>query len=230
MTPILLAFALVAQPQPPQPENPPPLQQEFPVSRSLTPAHDLFYDDVPVSSLEARVAVQGFGSCVADRSRELAEDTIASDFTTRTYRSRIDRLVQANGDCFRDGGGRRMRSSRLLFAGAMAEALIERDGQPLNVRLARAALQPATPAYSASDQIAICVVRSLPDEVARLMAADVGSAQEEAATAALAPGLTACAGQSRSVQSNSAGLRAILATAAYRSLNSAAATGTAQRD
>ena len=229
MTPILLALALVAQPQPPQPENPPPPQQEFPVSRSLTPAHDLFYDDVPASSLEARVAMQRFGTCVADRSRELAEDTIASDFTTRTYRSRIDRLIQANGDCFRDGG-RRMRSSRLLLAGAIAEALIESEGQPLNVRLARAALQPATRAYSASDQIAICVVRSLPDEVARLMVADVGSAEEAAAEAALAPGLTACAGRSRGVQSNNAGLRAILATAAYRSLNGAAATGTAQRD
>lgn len=229
MTPILLALAFVAQPQQPQPENPPPAQQEFPVSRRLTPAHDLFYDDVPVSSLEARVAMHRFGSCVADRSRELAENTIASDFTTRAYRSRMDRLIQANGDCFRDGG-RRMRSSQLLLAGAIAEALIERDGQPLNVRLARAALQPATRAYSASDQIAICVVRSLPDEVARLMATDVGSAGEEAATVGLAPALAACSGQIRGLESNSAGLRAILATAAYRSINSAAATGTAQRD
>lgn len=229
MTPILIAFALAAQPQPPQPENPPPLQQDVPASRELTPAHDLFYDDVPVSSAEARIAMQRFGSCVADRSQELAAGTIASDFTTRTYRSRLDRLVQANNDCFRDGG-RRMRSSRLLLAGAIAEALIERDAQPLNVRLARAAMQPATRAYSASDQIAICVVRSLPDEVARLMAAEVGSAEEEAATAALAPGLSACAGQNRGVDSNSAGLRAILATAAYRSINGAAATGTAQRD
>jgi len=228
MSAILIALALALQPEPqPQPQE--PLREEFPASRGLTPGHDLFYDDVPVSTTEARVAMQRFGACVAQRSERLAADTIGSDFTTQTYRSRLQRLVNANSDCFREGG-RLMLSSNLLFAGAIAEAMIERDPQPINVRLARAAMQPATRPFSASDQVAICIVRSLPDEVGRLMAAEVGSSEEEAAATALAPALTACSPQGRRVESNSAGLRAIIATAAYRTLNGAAATGTAQRD
>ncbi len=226
MTPILLAFALVAQP--PEPESPPPLQEDFPASRSLTPGHDFFYDDVPVSTAEARVAMQRFGACVAQRSGGLAAETVGSDFTTQTYRSRLQRLVRANEDCFREGG-RRMLSSNLLFAGAIAEALVEADAQPLNVRLARAAMQPAPSAYSAGDRVAICVVRSLPDETGQLMATDVDSAEEEAAVRALAPVVAACS-PGRRLETNAAGLRAILATAAYRSINGAAATGTAQRD
>ena len=228
MTPILLALAFVAQPAQPPEQPQEPLREEFPASRGLTPNHDLFYDDVPVSTAEARVAMQRFGGCVAQRSQPLAAETIGSDFTTQTYRSRLQRLVRANEDCFREGG-RRMLSSNLLFAGAIAEALVESDAQPLNVRLARAAMQPAPRAYSTSDQVAICVVRSLPDETGRLMASEVGSTEEEAAVRALAPAVQACA-TSRRLETNAAGLRAILATAAYRSINGAAATGTAQRD
>ena len=227
MSPILIALTLLVQP--PEAENPPPLREETPGSRSLTPGHDLFYDDVPVSTTEARVAMQRFGSCVSERSERLAADTIGTDFNTQSYRSRLHRLVRANEDCFRQGG-RRMLSSNLLFAGAIAEAMIERGSQPLNVRLARAAMQPAPRAYSPGDQIAICVVRSLPDEVGRLMATGVGEPEEAAAVAALAPALAACAPPNRRVESNDAGLRAILAIAAYRGINGAAATGLTQRD
>src|SRR5690349_12774614 len=147
---ILLALAHVVQPTQPPEQPQEPLRHEVPASRGLSPNHDLYYDDVPVSSTEARVAMQRFGSCVAERSRQLAADTLDSDFNTQAYRSRLQRLVRGNEDCFREGG-RRMRSSNLLFSGAIAEALIERDGQPLNVRLAHAAMQPAPRAYSPTD-------------------------------------------------------------------------------
>lgn len=228
MSMMLIALALTLQPEPPQPSEP-PLQEEFPAARGLTAGHDLFYDDVPVSTAEARVAMQRFGACVAQRSERLAADTVGSDFTTQTYRSRLQRLVRSNEDCFREGG-RRMLSSHLLFAGAIAEALVERDSQPLNVRLARAAMRPATRAFSLSDQVAICVVRSLPDEVGRLMATEVGSSEEETAASALAPAFAACSPQNRRVESNGAGFRAILATAAYRSINDTAATASNQGD
>ena len=58
----------------------------------------------------------------------------------------------------------RMRSANLLFAGAIAEQLLKRDPQPLNVRLARAAMKPAPAAYSDTDKMALCVVRGVPDE------------------------------------------------------------------
>ena len=223
MTPILLALAFVAQPAQPPEQPQEPLREEFPASRGLTPGHDLFYDDGPVSTTEARVAMQRFGGCVAQRSRQLAVDTIGSDFTTQTYRSRLQRLVRANEDCFREGG-RRMLSSNLLFAGAIAEALVESDAQPLNVRLARAAMQPAPRAYAPSDQVAICVVRSVPDDVARFFETEVASEAETALAQSLNPVMAACAGN-QPVEASAAGLRAMLATAALREDNAAASEG-----
>ena len=223
MNMILLALTMIVQNTSPQP-NKGPLPADPPPAREMSPAHDLFYEDENKSSPEARAAIQRFGACVAGRSPELASETLRRDFTTRSYRAGLDRLKRANQDCFRRG---RMRSSSLLFAGAIAEELLERDRQPLNVRLARVASQPAPPAYSLTDRMAICVVRSVPDETGRLFATEVGSAEEDAAARALAPAIVACSALNRPVQVNSAGLRAILATAAFRSLNGTASAGPA---
>jgi hypothetical protein len=222
----LLAVAMLVQ-DAPQPSQG-PLSADFPPERSLSPAHDLFYEDENKSTPEARIAIHGFGACVADGSTELASETLRSDFTNRSYRTSLRRLVRANESCFRQRG--RLRSGGLLFAGAMAERLLKRNPQPLNVRLARAAMKPATPAYSPSDQIAICVVRGVPDETGQLLASDVGSEAEAAAVRALAPAIAACSASAAKLESNVGGLRAILATAAYRSIDSAAGSGLAQRD
>ncbi|HET9429339.1 MAG TPA: hypothetical protein VFO69_13365 [Allosphingosinicella sp.] len=115
-----------------------------------------------------------------------------------------------------------MRSSNLLFAGAMAEALLESASEPVNVQLARAALQSATPAFSESDRLAICVVRSVPDDVARLLATDVASAEETEAAGSLDLVMTHCAQGSSRIQSTPAGLRAMLSTAALRQIRAVA--------
>ena len=112
-----------------------------------------------------------------------------------------------------------MRSSELILAGAIAERLIEREGGPVNVRLARAALRPATPTFSLSDRAANCVVRSVPDDVARLFDSEVAGDSEAAAADALRPVLAACLGTGQPVEATAAGLRAILATAAFRELD-----------
>jgi hypothetical protein len=171
-------------------------------------------------SPQARAAIDAFGRCVARRSPARAAETLARDFRSHTYRSALRNLARANESCFRRRG--RMRSSELLFAGAMAEELLAVNPELLNVRLARAALRPATPARSESDWTAICVVRSVPDDVARLFATAVASEAEAVALGALAIALSPCNRTGRSLEVSGPGLRAILATAAFRSVRGAA--------
>lgn len=215
----LIAMALAAQ-QPSQPPQP-PLRTE-PSRAEATPAHDIFYQDerTPLSA-EARGKVLEFGRCAAARSPEMAARTLGMNFTTSAYRNRLNQLSRNNEGCLQ--GARRMRAGGLLFAGAMAEGLLDRAGAPLNVRLARAAAGAPTPAYSPSDRVAICVVRSLPDQVAGLFDTAPASAGEEAAVRALLPAFELCAQDGPRIRGNEAGLRAMLATAAFRSVGAEAA-------
>ena len=164
---------------------------------------------------EARRAMHAFGACVADESPGKAARTLSMDFTTSTYRSALRNLASANASCLREG---RMRSGGLLLAGAMAERLLEKDPSPLNARLARAAATSAPAARSPTDRIAICTVRSAPDEVARLLAAEVASGEEASAAAGLSVILRLCSPDGPRLETSAQGLRSMLATAAFRSV------------
>ena len=197
---LLLAASAAQSPSPPNQAN-----------------HAFFNADLPPLTEQERDTIQAFGQCVAQRSAERAAETLAEDFTTRSYQSKLRLLSRNNETCFRARG--RMRSANVLFAGAMAEALIERGGEPLNARLARAAQAPAVPAFSPSDRMAICVVRSGPDQVAQLFQAEPASDGEAAAAEALAPAVELCGRGGPRLQVSVAGLRAMLATAAFRSIS-----------
>ncbi|HET7816178.1 MAG TPA: hypothetical protein VFK58_01190 [Sphingomicrobium sp.] len=169
------------------------------------------------SSPGARRAVQQFGACVADQSPEKSARTLAMDFRSPTYRSALNNLARANEGCFGYRGA--MRSSRLLLAGAIAERLMARDPAPLNARLVRAAARAAPPARSPSDSIAMCVVRSAPDESARLFASEVASEAEAQAAKSLDVAVRLCSQGQRPLVINLEGLRAMLATAAFRNVD-----------
>lgn len=165
--------------------------------------------------------VQQFGACIADASPDKAIRTLAGDFRSQAYRRGLDQLVDMNRNCPTARGWRRMRASRLLLAGAIAERLVERGAAPVNSQLAKAAMKPAAPSWSPTDGGAMCVVRSAPDEVGRLFATEAGSAPERAAAAPLKALFSRCMG-GRPVEASDAGLRAMLATAAFRSVQSGA--------
>lgn len=217
MSPILFVMALAFQAQPAAPAPQPPLRTDSVGGRDITPAHDTFNDDFVVSDSRARAAIQNFGTCVANRSASAAAEVLTRDFQTRQYQQGLRVLSRNNEDCFRRRG--RMRSHNLLFAGAIAEHLIEQPAEPLNVRLARAASRPATQPFSPTDAVAGCVVRSVPDDVARLLATEVTSEAELAAAQALAPAIAHCNAQRPPLSVSPGGLRAMLATAAFRTLN-----------
>ena len=170
---------------------------------------------------EARQAIDTFGKCVVERKPTEADRLLSRDFTTSGYRTGLRLLSQeATRSCVRDsiGGASAMRSSDLLFAGAMAEALLERDATPLNVRLVRSAGRDVR-SYSPSDIVAQCLARSLPDQVAALFATTPGGDAERTAVAPLLQAAPACAraaGIDARVELTAPGIRAIVATAAYR--------------
>ena len=223
MSTFLFAFILAMQSQTPTPPapQPPPLQNESVGGREITPAHETYDENFVVSDSRARIAIQNYGACAAGRSGSAAADVLTRDFRSRQYQQGLRVLSRNNEDCFRRRG--RLRSHNLLFAGAMAEHLIEQPAEPLNIRLARAATRPATQAFSPTDRIAICVVRSVPDDVARLFATDVASDAETQAAQGLTAIVVRCNREGHQLQVSPAGLRAMLATAAFRTLQASTA-------
>lgn len=216
---VLLTFAMQSASTPAPSAPTPVLRVENPAPTGLTPAHDLYFQDSNRLTPEIRAAMHSSGACVADRSPELATDVLNRDFQTRSYRAGLDALARHNGDCFRRGS--RMRPTSLVFAGAIAESLLKASPQPLNVRLARASQGPAAPHYSEADRTAMCVVRSVPDDVGRLFAAQIDSDAETEAYRALDVPVRVCAPRGVRLDATPAGLRAILATAALRTVTGA---------
>lgn len=216
-----IALSLMLAFQQAQPQTQPPLSDP---PGTVPQRSDRIDDHMPrsfkrdPSTPEGLRAIQQFGSCVADASTARASAMLSSDFRTSGYHRTMDQLVEANRNCPSFRGYTRLRSSRLLFAGALAERLVERDGVVVNRELAKAAARPAASTYSPTDAGAMCVVRSVPDDVARLFATDVASDAEKAAADALQPTLAACLKTQR-VEVTTDGLRAMLATAAFRSIH-----------
>lgn len=167
----------------------------------------------------SRTALAKWAGCLASKNAGETARVLSMDFTSPTYGRAFKMLTEEDKQC--RGFRGTLRAQRLLLAGELAEALIEQDGAPVANTLAKAAGGPATPAFSFTDRVAICVVRSVPSEVARLFATERNSADETAAIQALATpmGLCARAAEARKpLAINPAGLRAMLATASFRSV------------
>lgn len=216
MSALLLAITMLIQDQP-QPAPQPPMRTE-PMPIEASPANEIFYqEENRINAADARRALEAYGNCIAERNALVADSVLTMDFTTGEYRRRMERMREGENDCARHRG--RLSFQGLGLAGAVAERLLERDASPLNVRLARAALGPAARTYSPTDRVAMCVVRSVPDQVAGLFASEVASAAETEAATALMPAVNACNQANMRFNISTAGARAMLATAAYRSLH-----------
>lgn len=169
-----------------------------------------------------RAAVEAWTTCIADENRASVARTLARDFTSREYRTEMIRLAKTrvSGRCFAamPGEYRRIELGGLPFAGGLAERLIEQDPAPLSARLLRAAAGRTPATYAPTDTIAQCVVRAAPRQSAALFAAPISTPEEERALAALAATVKGCTRGPRPVQASALGMRAMLATAAFRLL------------
>ncbi len=218
MNALLAALAMAFQPPSPTPSPTPPrpLPSE-PGPTGLTPAHDLYFEDSERLPPVARAELHRFSGCVAARSTALASDTLQRDFTSTRYRNALRLLARNNDGCFRRSG-RGLFATGLPFAGSLAEHLLARDPAPLNVRLARAAAAPPLQPFAPTDRVSLCVVRSVPDEIGRLLASPAGSAEETAAIRALEVPVRACSQGGPRIEAPPAALRAMLATSAFRTV------------
>ncbi|ANY20736.1 hypothetical protein A6F68_02236 [Tsuneonella dongtanensis] len=177
--------------------------------------------DARANDRVSRVALEQWAGCIARSHAGEATRVLTIDFKAPAYGRAMQMLSQESKDCIRFRGT--LRAGGLLFAGEMAEALLEQPGEAPVARLARAAAGPATPSFSFTDKVAICTVRSAPNDVADLFATARDSAEENAALQKVSAimGLCAKAAEaSKPLSINPAGLRAMLATAAFRSVES----------
>ena len=166
----------------------------------------------------ARAALADFARCVVRRSPEKAHSALTRDFTTAGYLRTLRALSDLNRDCLRIKDT--MRADGLPFAAAMAEELLRQNATPLNVRLIRAAgTEP--PTYSPGDRVAMCIVRSDPDNVAALVGSSIASPAEDKAARSLELAMDRCSPPGVSLDVDAYGLRSILATASYRLLSKA---------
>lgn len=211
---IWLPLLLALQPAPAQqtesvPAPWPDPEREMPGDGALTPRGN---------SLEAQKTLNNYAACVTTRSPEKAARLLEQDFRTTSYRNAMRELSRANEGCARRVGLRgSLRANGLPFAGALAEQLAEQSSEPLNIRLAKAIAGRTPATYGRTDEIAMCTVRSAPDDVAKLFATEAGSAEEAAAGEKVGAVAQLCSRNAR-LEIATHGLRAMLATASYRLL------------
>jgi hypothetical protein len=164
----------------------------------------------------ALAAMQAFSRCVADRDARGAEAVLALDDRTKAHHQALKRLAQSKAQCILLTA--RLKFNGLLFAGGLAERLLENRGEQAELarRVAYETGRPPVQARDEDDMMALCTVRAAPVAVASLFAAEPGSAAEGAVVRTLGPTVTNCVAAGRTMLMNRPGLRAMLALAAWR--------------
>ena len=159
-------------------------------------------------------AVHNFGRCAVNRSPTAARSILAMDFQTEAYATALRRFVRGHGYC--GGSSTLLKAGSLLFAGALAEELLEQ--QVRRDLAARLALKPAHPlvARSPLEMTAICTVHRAPVETAALLRTAVESTEEQRAVAALKPALGDCLTGATTLRANAPAVRSLVALAGWR--------------
>jgi hypothetical protein len=161
--------------------------------------------------------VHVFAGCLADRYERNMRRLLAMDYRTPAYDDALRTLTRMGARCSPFAFGK-LRSSRVLVAGAFAEALLPEtlNGAGLADRVAYDPAKPAVAARDEGEYLGLCAVRTMPAEVAAMLATKPVSEAERLAIGKLRPRLGPCVRAGAAARVNSAGLRALLALAAYR--------------
>jgi hypothetical protein len=166
------------------------------------------------SAGEMRI-LREYSACLAQRRPQAARDSLAEGYAGAETRRALLKVAQWGRRCGQPG---RLKVSGILFAGAMAEALL-RPLARAKVLEARLALDPSRPPLRARDDgevMSLCVAIDAPGQVAALLATEGTSLEEKAALGALAPALAGCLRSEVRLVANPPALRAMLALAAWR--------------
>jgi len=170
-------------------------------------------------------AMHNFAACVVDRTRHGAVSVLAMDFRSSEYKTAMKKIARGHDMCTRPGT--QIGFGGILLAGGMAERLMATEGELVGLPAAAAALTDANPieARSASEAVALCVVKAAPDKVTGLLNTQVTTSAEGQAVSALGQQLIGCVPAGQKFELNRPGLRAILALAAYRLVGADTAAG-----
>ena len=154
--------------------------------------------------------------CMVKDHGKKVERLLAMDYRSAAYAPALRSLARDGGRCFPYFGALRMSS--VLLAGGLAEASLPAalNGSPLAQRVAYDPSKPAVKPHDEGEYLGLCAVRTMPDEVAALLATAAGSAEEATAAGVIAPKLAPCVQAGASARINRPGLRALFALAAYR--------------
>lgn len=161
-----------------------------------------------------------YSRCVVEAAPNQAARILRLDYRTDSYRRSLWNLAETPSCATFDG---RLRMAGVLLAGAFAEALLPRAlaGRSLAGGVAHDPARAPMVARDDGEYLGLCAVRSMPDEVAALLATAPASDDEKRAAAAVAPGLSRCVRAGAAAKLNRPGLRALVALAAYRIVSQA---------
>lgn len=158
-----------------------------------------------------------FADCVTDKFRQSVRKLLTLDYRSDEYDHALETLTRASRTCLPFAYGR-LRSAQVLLAGAFAEQLLPKalGGAPLAQRTAHDPRKAPVAARDEGEYLGLCVARTMPGEVEKLLATKPASAEEKAAVAAITPRLGPCVRAGAAARVNVPGLRALVALAAYR--------------
>lgn len=176
---------------------------------AAAPVYGTKADDLSVE------AMHNFGGCVVQYTPAGAREVLTMDFRTDEYREKLRRLAKGHSRCTTPGT--ELRFNGVLFAGAMAEALLEEPGSKVLARLSVVdELTAPLAARSPLEAMALCGVITRPAAAARLLESKVASEKENEAIEALSPTLSACLSGADKAELNRPALRSVVALAAWR--------------
>ena len=172
-------------------------------------------EDAPAAGPDDVAALHDFAACMVERYRDDAVGAVEGDFRDQDNADAMRQFAVRHGRCLGVSGGM-LRMSGVLFAGAMAEALLREDLTQAQLQDSLKPIDPPLEARSETEYVGLCMALKHPVETAALVYSDPAKADGNTQVTAYAQNLPQCVQQGQQLRINKPGLRAIATLAAYR--------------
>ena len=164
-------------------------------------------------------AVHNFGECVVKRTPRGAREVLSLDYNSPEYDKELRSYIRGHDYCMPFNGA--ISSREVLFAGALAEAMLKMDvrSSELPQRLAYDPQRQMIAARGPAEAMALCTDFAAPQVTVRIFQTEPATPEESAAMQPLGGVLTDCLKKGAQVTINKPALRSLLALAAWRIVN-----------
>jgi hypothetical protein len=203
-----MTFATASSADPMRPQQDSTPQHQYP------PLSEYVSDPLEVQ------AAHNFGACIVGYTPQGAKQVLALDYRTAEYSQKLHELAKGHDDrCLL--GGWRYKFTGSLVAGAMAEALLKSavHQSELPKELAYDPARRPIDARGPLEEMALCAVMKDPQGTVRIFGTEPATAAEAEAMKPMTDVLTKCLKKDTQAELNKAGIRALLALAAWRVVN-----------